>query len=373
MSMLPSLAFRILQFLSFSPIFRVTCDKNFGEITRNSEILRFSFLSINLGVYILHICTFQWVWGSPLKQSIKEEFHVFKILALRDVEKQINCEEFTERIDKHRNEIEPLDPKDKDTIKEALFYKMNSIIDSKNRTFNKFLAYLAVVAFLVPIYTPYLTKLEQAFDQKGIFLFLMLLALFYIVIGILNLMLFFHEFIKVKSYPRYRYQDVKNSSDRITDLLQMVYYERYLTEFEWIREVTLIKNIEKYIKGVVIMSLALVTFHNISLYFEENEALTNSNSGTETKVYVLNLANSPNKLYTGQKDLLDHLESGLIEDKISEIVLIRSGKDHEENYNRILSLIQSLNVNNIEITIAMNYTNIDKNELTILLKKGVNK
>ncbi|NUU75742.1 hypothetical protein [Paenibacillus xylanilyticus] len=370
MDRLPKNVFHFLKILSLSPILRVTCDESFGEITKKSKSLRFSLLSFNIGVYILHIFTFRYILENSLKQGIKDELTFIKILSLRDIQKPIDQKDFESRLEKHRTEVEPLNPNDKEVIKEALSFKMNSIIDSKNRTFNKFLAYLAVVAFLIPIYTPYLSKLKQSLEHEGVFYILILLTLFYIVTGILNLMLFFHEFIKVRSYSRYRYQDVKNSNDRSTELLQMIYYERYLTEFEWIQEVTVIKNIEKYIKGVIIMSLALVTFHNISLHFEETASLTSSSLITDTQVYVLNLSNSPSKLYDGQKSLIDNLTSGFLENSISEVILIRSGDDYEKNYKRIYSLIQSLNVNNIDITVAMNSADIDKNKLTILLKKG---
>ncbi|OUS77252.1 hypothetical protein B1748_08900 [Paenibacillus sp. MY03] len=369
MNELPNWAFRIFQFLSFVPIFRVTCDAGFGEINKKRTLLRFSLLSINLGKYILHFCTFQWFWGAPPQGQSKERFRILRVLSLTEVEKPLDERSFNQRIDRHKQEIKNLETVKKEAIKEALFHKMSSLMDSKNRTFNKFLAYLAVVAFLIPIYTPYLTNIGKSFNHDGILQFLVLVILYYIIMNFLNLILFFHDFIKVKSYSRYAYQDVKNSTDPSTELLQMVYFERYLTEFEWIREITLIRNIEKYIKGIVIMSIALVIVHNVSLHYQTNRIGLESISERNTAVYTLDLSKPSNKLYDGQKTLLDQLENDLLEGKVSEVILIRSGSKNDENYNRIYYLIQSLNVHNIEITTAINDTSPENNELIILLKR----
>ncbi|WP_458411475.1 hypothetical protein ACNQFZ_11430 [Schinkia sp. CFF1] len=369
MTELPSWTFRIFQFLSLLPIFRVTCDAGFGEITRKRNLLRFSLLSINWGKHILHLFTFQWFWGTPPQGQIKERFRIYRVLSLTDVEKPLDKHEFKQRINKHKLEVKNLDFEKKEVIKEALFYKIGNIKDSKNRTFNKFLAYLAIVAFLIPIYTPYLTRTGKVLDYEGFFQILIFVIIYYITLNFLNLILFFHNFIKVKSYDRYAYQDVKNSADPLTELLQMVYFERYLTEFEWIREVTLIKNIEKYIKGIVIMSIALIIVHNISSHYQsENIGLGPILEGN-TAVYSLDLSKPSVELYEGQNILLDHLKNDLLVGEISEVILIRSGSGNEENYKRISYLIQSLNVHNIVVTTATDNTTPENHKLTILLKR----
>lgn len=360
-------AYRIFYFFSLLPIFRMTCDEGFGAIRKDKTLLRFSLLSLNVGKHILHFCTFQWFWGTPPQGVNRENFRIFRIISLLKVQKPLDQQSFDQKVADHKL-IVVNNPPNREAIKEALFYKSGQLTDTKNRTFNKYLAYLAIVAFLIPIFVPYLTNLKKINQYDNLFQWLVYIIVFYLAINFYNLLVFFLEYIKVKSYKRYSYGDVRDSPDPSIELIQMVYYEKYLSDFESIGEVTVIKNIEKYIKGIVLMSIFLFIVHNASVQFKPDPKLELKQTGSSA-VYSLDLSKPQNQLYDGQDVLLDRLSKDLREGEIKEVILIRPGDGNEENFKRILYLIQSLNVHNIEVTTGIDYATQIGNRLIILLKR----
>ncbi|VEI06586.1 hypothetical protein [Kurthia zopfii] len=134
--------------LSWSPILRVTDDSKYNKIEKGSVEFRISFVSFTLGIVSYYF--FTW--------KPKEGSKCFHKLNLYDVQKyNENIRKFEIQYDEYLEELKEKDTTNKKVEKEFLSRRISEIETIKGRTFNKFLAYIALFVFIVPLYISKMT------------------------------------------------------------------------------------------------------------------------------------------------------------------------------------------------------------------------
>ncbi|PAV27811.1 hypothetical protein CIL05_19880 [Virgibacillus profundi] len=300
----------LCKLLSYSPILRITDDLQFGKIENNSlERLRISFLSFNFGKRIIHFFTYYI------------ETKEMNFLNIINLEKLCNYpnDKADKAYDSYKKEIETVND-DKVLIhKETLMYKISQIEGTKNKTFNKYVAYIAIIALILPLYGAQLSKLHNFIgDYKVLFL----IALVYILI---NLLLFFHDFMRVRGYNRTRFNSIRKSDTPLKEFTESLYYEWLTIKSESTFQVTLIKNIEKYMIGFVIISVLLLTSHTAEQHIAkvDNSIVLNNSISSPTTLIHLSEVQSDGGDFMKINDLeLTSLKDRLLYNNIDKLIIL---------------------------------------------------
>src|SRR5699024_8451330 len=121
--------FFLCKLLSYSPIFRITDDLQFGEIKSNSlERLRISFLSFNCCKRIIHFFSYY---------IETKEIIFLKIINLEKLCNYPDNYKTNKAYKSYKKEIETINDDKILMHKETLMYKISQIEGTKNKTFNK--------------------------------------------------------------------------------------------------------------------------------------------------------------------------------------------------------------------------------------------
>jgi hypothetical protein len=280
----------------------------------------------DLGKRIIHLITY----------CIKtKEIKIAKIINLEEVCNYPN-DEAGEAYDAYKEELETARD-DKVLIhKEAITYKINQLEGTKNKTFNKYVAYIAIIALILPLYGTQLSKLHNFTDDYKL---LFLVALVYVLV---NLLLFFNDFMKVRGYNRTLFSSIRNSDTPLKELTELLYYEWLTIKNESNFQVTLIKNIEKYMIWFVIISVLLLASHtveqHISKVHSSIDIQTSSSSSTLT-----HLTESPSDGdFMKINDLeLTNLKDRLLYSNIDKIIIL-----YNEESSSFLALVKFLDMYN---------------------------
>ncbi|WP_028543331.1 hypothetical protein [Paenibacillus taiwanensis] len=332
------------------PFFNLTDDANFGTLKPNSKELRISLFSLHLGVSVIYILTFGF-WRKGVQGAetpFSKGFKFFYKLHISQYKREYSQEKKDDLWSKHDTFLSGKDKSEHIAYKETLMYKMDQVKERNSKTFNKLLAYLAVIAFLVPIYVPPVLQLPELIEKP----FWIALCYFYLSVLLLynlyNFVSLFFGFIKVKSYEQFSYAKVKNSESPERTFINGIYLEYQLRNNENTEDVSLILNIESYVKSILIISLVLLGFHlSVGIFDEQSQIpfLVTSNNQT----LHLDLSKSLFAILSDQKTNLQEIESQLLEDKLKRIMFIKTGTTHTDKYKSLLGLIQTYNVHNIDV------------------------
>lgn len=350
------------KFLSFLPILRVTDDSNFGEIKMNSkkENLRFSLISFNIGKKIIHLVTFNnFEINRPM-------FRWLTIIQLNIVSK------FEELIEKNGDKYDEykveLDSKDSDKVeseKEYILHKISQTESSRNKTFNKFLAYIAIFALILPVYIPKITSMTSYFRSYKAVISVVLIYLF------LNFVLFITEFIKVRKIKRTLFSSIRNSSIPTKELNASLYYEWLNIEAEGNYDVSLIKNMEKYMLALIAWSTLIMVILNsegvINHIFDNPEINLKHQNNRDSKLVSFKSTENEgiNTFLKKNNTEISKIQAGLIENEYSSVIIV-SNKENELN-SKLLNLIRLYN-NQIKVIEIYNDDKLDQIEI-ILLKE----
>lgn len=303
----------LCKLLSYSPIFRITDDSRFGEI-KNSSLgqLRISFFSFNLGKRIFYLFTY------CLKTK---ELKIGKIINLEKVCNYPN-DLANAAYDSYKKEIETVDVDKVSIHKETLMYKINQLEATKNKTFNKYVAYIAIIALILPLYGAQLSKIHNFIgNYKVIFL----IALVYVLV---NLLLFFNDFMKVRGYSRTLFDSVRKSDSPLKEFTELLYYEWLTIQSENNFKVTLIKNIEKYMIGFVIISVLLLASHTTEKYMAKSHGSIDIQNNISSSSSVIHLSESQSDSdFIKINDLeLTSLKNQLLYNNIDKLIILYNEK-----------------------------------------------
>ncbi|GKS12852.1 hypothetical protein YDYSY3_38520 [Paenibacillus chitinolyticus] len=339
----------LLLLLSWSPIFSLTDDANFGTLERTSRQLRFSLINFGLGPVNLSLISYGFWYKHPTAEPSEVSIKGFSwCKLLRLIEHKHSSEKREQLMDKHAERLNAMDTKKQATEKEILLYKLGQLDGTQARSFNKFLAYLAAVAFIFPLYIPGALKLKSSFNDSEPVTWVYLLFTVSLVYLLLNFFSFLYRFIKVGSFRRFSYGGVSRSEFPEEELINSYYMEYQDKRHESANEVTTIKNLEKYIIRITIVSVALLFFAAIAPSKTDNHKIeVPRNAGYQ--VVSLDLTKSSKDILGIIENEMSGLRSALLNNEIKKIMLVRHGDSGDENYTRVLQIIRSYNVHNVEL------------------------
>jgi hypothetical protein len=323
----------LCKILSYSPILRISDDLRFGEIKESSlDRLRISFLSFNLGKRSIHLFTYC---------TINKEFKIAKIINLEEVCNYPN-DEADEAYDTYKVELETVSD-DKVLIhKEALMYKINQLEGTKNKTFNKYVAYIAIIALILPLYGSQLGKLHNfSKDYKLLFL----VALVYVLV---NILLFFNDFMKVRGYNRTLFSSIRNSDAPLKELTELLFYEWRTIKSESNFQVTLIKNIEKYMIWFVIISVLLLTAHTAEQHISKVHSSIDIETSRSPSTLIHFTESPSNGDFLKINDLeLTNLKDRFLYSNIDKIIILYN--EQNSSFSALMKFLDMYNVRSADI------------------------
>ncbi|MGG3562741.1 hypothetical protein ABES03_14195 [Neobacillus rhizosphaerae] len=326
--------FFVVKIFSWSPFCRISDDRFFGEIRRGEtqkHNLRISLFSFNMGKWILHLFTYNFT-------NMKPKF--LFVLNLSKVHIYPDLNRLGANYNVYENELKQITEQEKLSIqKDALAHKVTQIETVKNQTFNKFLAYLSISVFILPLYSAQFNKI---YSIESIYKKTFIIILAYLFI---NLIYFFYKFIKVKSVERVTFNSIRSSQDPLITFILMLYYEWRSMVQESTYQVTLIKNIEKYIMAIISWSLIILFVYNIIQYNEEFHKIEQKSVPIEksvTNIIHMKSANSFKDFLKNNNKTIVELEKALLDNRYEKILVVSNNKN--VNYKKTMELINIYNV-----------------------------
>ncbi|KZS44917.1 hypothetical protein AK95_03200 [Paenibacillus sp. LC231] len=342
--------YKLMNFMAWVfPFFVISDDDNFGTLEEESRELRFSFLTIKFGDVIYYFLSIGFWYGDHNeKAKFPKGFRFMYSLRVSQYKREYNTEKINDLKTKHIAFLRTKDSEELSVYKETLLYKLDQIKEKSTKTTNKFLAYLAIIAFLIPLYIPGALRIGEVFDKPMWLVIAYIYLAGYLAYNLINFVKLFFRFVQVKPYAQFKYSMIKNSSKPNIDLLTALYIEYQLRDNESVEEVSFIKNIDGYMKSILLISSFLLVFDIIFGSVQAEEKIKPPVSPI-SKVFHLDLSQSSKMLFTDQFDVIKKFGEDLVLNKVTRITLIRTGDAESDNYNRIVQIITSYNINKAEI------------------------
>ncbi|CAM3710297.1 hypothetical protein MALU111345_18570 [Marinicrinis lubricantis] len=342
-----------LKLLSYIPVFRVTDDDNFGTIRKNSNEFRVSLVSLNVGPWIVFLCSFGFARRSKPEYKAPKKFRLFYMLDLMKSGRTLSDEKYEDLKTKHESFLlYNEDPNKRNALKDTLLYKINQVMGKSNQTFNKFVAYLAAIAFILPLFIPSALKLTEL-GQKPIPIQIGYgISAAYLALNFMNIFLLFFYFIKVKTTSRFLYSSVKNADDPEAAYLNGVYMDYQQRDVDSTNQVSLILNVERYMMGIIILGLLLIATHNLDGAFG-NRTTKDIITVGDIQVLHLDVTNSAAHVFKKNAEMLQTIQKDLLEHRIEQIIVIRTKDDEEANAQRVTDFFRVNNVHGADIQIVI--------------------
>jgi hypothetical protein len=334
------------------PFLRVTDDANFGTITIDSKQLRFSLFSLNIGTIIIFFISYGFWRGTPNQQSnaliFPKGFRWFYIIRFSVFEEQVSTAKHDQLKIDHINFLSVSTPTNLSSYKEGLVYRINQIKDTMTLSFNKFLAYLAIVVFIIPLYVPSFLKFNSIFRERMWIQWTYFIITYYLFYFLINWAVFLKKFIMIKSHRRSKYGDVKNDPQPELALINSYYLDFQHMKAESTNDVSYMRNIEKHITYTLVLSFILLLFTTTTTS-NSKEPVVKVTHNAQYQIKMVDLSKSATDVIQASETELTDLKTSFLADKIKQVVLISSVDTSQENYIRINQLIRSYNVHNVPI------------------------
>lgn len=361
---LPSWLYYIFFLLSYSPLSRVTYDNNFGEVKRfYTDPLRISVFSINIGKRIFYFLS--WTLERPTKYKwfYSIEFDKLKDNKLPD-EADVN-----QKVTAFKESLDNKTDEDLIAFANALSFRINQEDQRKVKSFNKFLAYIAIIAFILPLFAPYLINLWKISQLNGLEKSIYVIFTFLLLYNFINLVVFLYEMINVKGYNRYGIRQIRQASNHKKEFLVGQYHDWYWIKEESRYEVSVIKNVEKYIIFFAIWTAILLVSQNTIQYLD-NKDTSSAIVLKQNEIINIDLMQDEQEIFKQNNKLFSQLQKDLLDNRIKSIILVNDSKQQlaVNKYRRILMLINTYNINKIDtIEIDNNVNQLGKANLQLII------
>lgn len=260
----------IMFLISYSPILCLSDDKNFGSnedgIKDFINRIRFSLCSLNLGAYKYYFV------------SIKKS-NSFKFIYVINLENMYFIDEEERSRLKSLQESYLSTAEDLKSDKEFLAYILENESQRKNIAFNKINMYSAIMLAVIPLILIFFKS--ETVLKASIAVKVLTFILIYIILNIICLIL---QFNKVKGKLRETYKDLKQSENKEKALIKAYYLDWQHLKKEADSVVAFVKNIDKYIRGVLIISILIASFNYINDIFNSYSLPKDVNSIIEINI-----------------------------------------------------------------------------------------
>ncbi|MBY0213870.1 hypothetical protein [Priestia aryabhattai] len=335
-----SFQFWVFKIMSWSPFLRVTDDSKFNQVTKNSTQFRFSIISFNMGITSFYFLT----WDTSRSFKWKHKLNLYEVQG------------FYQNINRYENEYDvylaELDNKSSVNVsaeKDFLTQRISETENTKNKAFNKFLAYIAIFVFILPLYAPKLPNLLPFLTSYKV---LYVIVMIYIIANLTFLTI---EVIKVKNFTRVTFSNIRNASENEVEkkLNAMMFYELKHHNNEATFEVSVIRNIEKYMLVLILWSIFIIVSSNIEQGLQKaSENKPTQSVQKDAAIVTLNVKTETNfnELVKANKKDIESIEDNVLQEKYKKIIVI-SEKNNKLSSDliRLLKLYKGKNISIIDL------------------------
>lgn len=335
-----NLVYLLSYIFSRSPLFSITLDERFHEISNknyDNNKLRTSFFSFGLGVRKLYFLTYKKGEG----------FRFFKVIKLEDIQAIPNNEMIENKSKEYLNHIKSKEAQDVEVEKEFIQYRISQEENKKNIALSKINNYIAITSILVPILA---SNVIQAYSQISSKYKIILLA----VTGytLINVILYILAFLKVKGFTRSTFADVKNSNEHKNKIVQSFYADWYSMKEESTIYVTFVTNVERYLKLVIASTLCILFLGNFSGIYKKT--VNSSDIDLKSTNCIVNISLKNGQVAQEDLNKLTHIYEELSSSNVKELIIVKNSLDDDnvrEKYDTIYNSLKMYNVNKINLNV----------------------
>jgi hypothetical protein len=334
-----NIKYYIIFWLSRSPIFSVTNDKRFHEVSRpeDSQLsdLRFSLLSFGIGTLKLYLFTYKK--GEPFK--------FMKLLYFRDIVVLPPDEVISEKVSNYHNHLTSKKATDIKNEIEFLKYKIEAEENRKSTAAAKINMYTTITLVLIPLM--FSVGLKHVLGNNNAFVIITVTAIIY---NTANLLIFIFTFYKVQSFSRSGFGDLKISQNHMTKLAESYYQDWYSIKSEATSFVSYVTNVERYTKYTIIFMILFMFLSNFNI---TKVPLIPHASNYQNSNWSFDIVFSENDEIEQSSLLkLNELQKKIIEGNLKQVIIVREGTDFnflDKQYKLMVDSIKINNVNKIDI------------------------
>lgn len=328
---LKSVIHMYLWIFSRLPFLSTTDDRNFHSIswgTDYSSDFRLSLLNIGLGTSKIYFLT--------IKEKKAKWFYVLK---LEDVKKMPSSTEIEEKVQKYNGHLASITKEKIDSEMEFLKYRIDSEESIKNQAMSKIANYTAVSLVVFPIILTYGTK--HVYQSK---LFLDKILFIMILYCVLNIVLYIIEFLRVKSFTRSSFGELKDSGDTRRKLASSYYCDWYAMRNESPVFVTFVLKVER-LYAWILMLVTIMIFLNFTMNIDGQSDKVDYGMLTRNKAYF-SLQVESDVFRKEDLDKIISMQKVLLEKEIKEIIIIKKFEEDSINKEKYLSFVENIHMFN---------------------------
>lgn len=326
--------------MSWSPLFRVTDDSRFNRIDRNSTEFRISIFSFNIGIVSIYILS----WDSSKNFKIMHKINLYEAQKYEQ-----NVARFENEYDDYLSELDNKEIININVEKDFITRRISEIENLKNKTFNKFLAYVAIFVFILPLYAPQFLNLLTLLTSYKV--------LYVIVMGyiITNLFCLTIEILKVKQVKRVLFSNIRstNGDDVEKKLNAVLFYEWKHQNNESTFEVAVIRNIEKYMGVLILWSVFIILSSNVEQGIKTINKDTQVHGVQKDVVVVIIPVEEEitlNELIKINKKKVEGIENNILHGNYKKVVIVSESKNKlSKDLIDLIDLYKDENVRIIDV------------------------
>lgn len=251
-------------FLSYSPILNFSCPENFGDIDDNTKDKKtfFSLICIKFG-----LCYATFISVKVDKQKLinygEREKYIFRIIRLSQFQ-FIDYSNLNNKYNKYEQYLKSKNDKDKEDYAKALTANINDLRAKVQSNQNKVNFYMVIITMFFSIYTSSfyfqdITKTDSYLFNSHLLTLLLLIGLAY---QFFNVFCFIAKYSQIKSFKEITLTSQIHSCMPLNNRILVLYYNCLLLKNATTLDVTLIKNIQKYILFMLTFTLLVpITYY----------------------------------------------------------------------------------------------------------------
>lgn len=336
----------LVKLFSVFPVLSFTSDEKFGAFELNlkdtvKEQLskwRISLFQIMLGTSKLYLFTWKREFDDNA-QKFRIKFNILKRLSLEKIFDRTEhiskiYDDYYARLSGFETSAGILE-KRLSAEKESLCYHIESEKNRIESSDNKIVIYTTVALTVLPIIVGLnFDYIFELFVQNWVFTILFCVAIY----AIFNVFLYFYQYIKVGSYSMSSFSDLK---DTITGQLDSKITAQYYFDYQSLTSkadlfVSYVKNIQYWMIGLLIVFIAIFSYHKFITYDSTNQIISNNSNCIISNIEVDKLTDP----YSQSSIKLTDIKRTVQKKEADKLIIIINGKTDYEIIKKELLLFE---------------------------------
>lgn len=282
---------------SYFPFFSLTDDNNFGTNEgkkhygeNGSPSYRFSIINFCYGSKSLYFLTIN------LTTKEIKLIHILELEKCGMLKYNCNSENILNKTNKYNSEhLVTLSTDDIEIEKEFINYLMDNENKRIETSINKINLYATIILAVIPILLAFF-DIEKFLEFKW---YEKILAglIFYCIFNIAK---YVFDSVKVRAIDKSSFMDLKKSEQKNHQISMNYYFDWQMLREKAVIWVSLVKNIEDWIKYALILVVILTSVNSINLIIQSNRSIITK---SENVVITINLDNLKNPFSEDSKQL----------------------------------------------------------------------